>query len=222
MGAPFSHIDRFLPRLLPRTARIRTSSVEPPTFNVLGVIQRLRFGLIVSLLPKRRFHRLLEIGYGSGIFLPQLAQHCNHLYAIDIHRHAAQVKVHLRHRCIDAELACGSAASLPFDDKTFDCIVAVSCLEYMDQFEKVAQEIKRVLTPDGCFVFVTPGNSRLIDLAVKLLTTRSMKQHYGDRRDHLIPILLNSFTVQRVEAIPRVGGLLSFYRGMRLGVPRKY
>ncbi|WP_447603659.1 class I SAM-dependent methyltransferase [Nitrospira sp. Nam80] len=218
-STPQGNITLFSPKLLPRAARIKTSSVEPPTFNVLGLIQRLRFWLLVSLLPRQRLSRLLEVGYGSGILLPELAQHCDELYGIDIHPNAAQVLHNLRHYQVDAKLLCGSAFTLPFDDQTFDCIVAVSCLEYMDPLDGVAREIKRVLRADGCFIFVTPGDSPLIDLGVKLLTGRSPRKHYGDRRASLIPTLLQSFVVQKELVTPRIGGRLStFYRGMRLGV----
>ena len=204
---------------MPRSARIRTSDVEPPAFNVTYVIQRQRFGLILSLLPNRRFSRLLEIGYGSGIFLPELAQRCDELYGIDIHPHAARVLRNLRRHRVDAELLCGSASALPFNTGTFDCIVAVSCLEYMDSLDCVAREIKRVLRSDGSFVFVTPGNSFVIDLVAQITNGRSVRKHYGERRDSLIPTLKKSFVVQRELTIPRTGrSLFTAYRGMRLGV----
>jgi SAM-dependent methyltransferase len=108
---------------------------------------------------------------------------------------------------------------LPFDDNTFDSVVAVSCLEYIDELDTAAQEIKRVMRKDGCFVFATPGDSPVIDRGVKLLTGRSTREHYGDRRSALIPTLIKSFVVQQELAVPQVGGgLITFYRGMRLGL----
>ncbi len=210
----------FFPKLLPKSALIRTSDVEPPKFNVISLLQRLRFWLILSLLPRRRFVRLLEIGYGSGIFLPELAQHCDELYGIDIHPNAAGVLHNLRKHQVNAKLVRGSATSFPFDNESFDCVIAVSCLEYMDPMNTVALEIKRVLRSDGCFVFATPGNSHVIDLVVDQLSGRKAREHYGDRRNFLIPILIKSFILQRELAIPRAwGGIITFYRGMRLGVP---
>jgi len=215
--------SRLFPKLLPETALVKTGSCDDkPGLNfhpILGAVARLRFWIILSLMSNRRFSRLLEIGYGSGIFLPELARHCDDLYGLDIHGYGARVQSHLRHYRVAAELQCGNAAALPYADETFDCIVAVSCLEYMDPCESVAKEIKRVLRRDGCFVLVTPGNSRVIDFAHDLLTGGSCSRAYGNRRDSLIPILMKSFVVQQELTIPRVGGdFIALYRGLRLGV----
>ena len=48
-------------------------------------IQRFRFQAILRLLGNTIYDRLLEVGTGSGIFLPELSKHCRDLYAIDIH-----------------------------------------------------------------------------------------------------------------------------------------
>jgi len=217
-----SRINVFQPKLLPRTALIKTGDADQAILNfhpLLGIFQRLRFLLVLSLLPMRRFSRLLEIGYGSGIFLPELAYQCDELYGIDIHPHAARVLGNLRRHHVDAELMQGSATALPFHGKTFECVVAMSCLEYIDPLVSAVREIRRVLTSDGCFVLVTPGNSPVIDFAHDLLTGRSVRRDYGDRRDRLIPTLTKSFVVQRELAIPRTGGgLFTIYRGLRLGV----
>jgi SAM-dependent methyltransferase len=215
-------MNRFFPKLLPKTELVKTGDADQPGLNfhpLLGAIPRLRFWIILSLLPQRRFPRLLEIGYGSGIFLPELARHCDDLYGLDIHQHAARVLCHLRNQQVGAQLVCGSATELPFDDKTLDCIVAMSCLEYMDPFDSAAREIKRVLRGDGCFVFVSPGNSPLIDFGHDLLTGRSVRKEYGGRREFLIPILIKHLVVKRELTIPRVGrGLFTLYRGLRLGI----
>jgi SAM-dependent methyltransferase len=214
---------RLFPSLLPRTAAMPTSTDDVPGLNyhpLLGLISRLRFWIILSLLPKQRFPRLLEIGYGSGIFQPELARHCNELYGVDIHPYAPQVLRRLRQHNVNTELVRGSATALPFKDSLFDCIIAMSCLEYMEPFDHAAREIKRVLTPGGFFLFVTPGNSRIIDFGHDLLTGRSVRQGYGSRRDLLIPTLSRYLTIQEEMAVPRVGGnLLTLYRGLRLGYP---
>ncbi|MGQ0811345.1 MAG: class I SAM-dependent methyltransferase [Nitrospiraceae bacterium] len=212
--------DRLLPNLLPRRALVKSSDVDQPALNfhpLLGIVARLRFWMILSLLPARRFSRLLEIGYGSGVFLPELARHCEELYGLDTHGNADRVLRSLREHHVSAALLRGSATALPYEDRSFDCIVAVSCLEYMDSFDCVAREIKRVLRSDGCFVFVTPGNSPLIDLGHDLLTGRRVKAHYKDRRMSLIATLKDSFVIQRELAVPKIGGgFFTLYRGMSL------
>ncbi len=206
--------------LLPETALIKTSEVDKAEWNfrpLLGMIQRLRFKLILSLLPNRRIGRLLELGYGSGVFLPALAGRCDELYGIDTHQAAASVSRALDRHHVAAKLFSGSGVALPFGDGSFDCIVAVSCLEYMDPFEQAAAEIARVLKPDGSLVFVTPGNSPLLDTAHYLLTGCRAQDHYGQRRDTLVPTLLKTMLVEQELSIPTIGNrFLTLYRAMRV------
>ncbi|MGB3397818.1 MAG: class I SAM-dependent methyltransferase [Nitrospira sp.] len=218
MKMPFP--DRVTPTLLPQSALVKTSEVDKAEWNfhpLLGMIQRLRFKLILSLLPNRRVGRLLEIGYGSGVFLPELAKRCDELYGIDMHREAAAVSHNLSRHQVDAKLCCGSGVALPFGDRSFDCVVAVSCLEYMNPFARAAAEIARVLKPDGTLVFVTPGNSPILDLGHYLLTGCRAQEHYGRRRDALVPTLLDGLTVQQEITVPKIGSsLITLYRAMRV------
>src|SRR4051794_34678989 len=54
-------------------------------------IYRARLRLAACLLGGRRYGSLLEVGYGSGIFLPELAHRCDHLAGIDLHGGAGRV-----------------------------------------------------------------------------------------------------------------------------------
>ena len=213
------------PKLLPRTSLVKTSEVDKAEWNftpLFGIFQRLRFRMILSLLPKRRFHRLLEIGYGSGVFLPELARHCDELYAIDKHAKNTDVARSLEPHQIQAQLFSGSALELPFGNQMFDCIVAVSCLEYIDPLDRAAQEIARVLKTDGCLIFVTPGNSPVLDFGLYLLTGCRANEQYGKRRDFLVPTLMRTFVVQHELTAPQIGRrLLTLYRAMRL-CPRQF
>jgi ubiquinone/menaquinone biosynthesis C-methylase UbiE len=49
--------------------------------------------------------------------------------------------------------------SMPFLDWHFDCIVAISTIEFIDGLDAACNEIDRVLKQDGCFLVVTPTNS---------------------------------------------------------------
>ena len=72
---PNAEVGRLNLKLLPREALIQTGEVDHADWNyrpLLGMIQRLRFRLILRILAGRKYHRLLEIGYGSGVFMPEL------------------------------------------------------------------------------------------------------------------------------------------------------
>src|ERR1700739_2562234 len=75
--------------------------------------------------------RVLEIGYGSGIFFYELARHCRQLTGIDVHPHGAEIREDLANDGIAPDLACASGMALPFRDASFDAVVIVSALEFM-------------------------------------------------------------------------------------------
>ena len=45
--------------------------------------------------------------------------------------------------------ATASAENMPFEDDTFDAIIAVNSIDHVDHFEEAAQEIQRVLKHNG-------------------------------------------------------------------------
>lgn len=207
-------------RLLPADALVSTGPVDHADWNyrpLLGPLQRRRFRLICSLWPEAPVRRVLEIGYGSGVFLPELAARCEQLDGIDIHPHAAAVAQQLERHGVSARLAVGSAESLPYDDASFDLLVAVSALEFVPDSQAAARELRRVLAPGGRLLVVTPGHSRLLDLGLKLLTGESAARDYGSRRERLLPALGACFTIERRRTFPPlVGAVLPLYTALRL------
>ena len=100
---------------------------------------------------------VLEIGFGTGHCLKRIAESIGQtgkVYGIDISSGMMEItkkrleKAGLAKR---AELYCGDAASLPFDDKTFDAVFMSFTLELFDTPEvpKVLEQIKRALKPGG-------------------------------------------------------------------------
>ncbi len=206
-------------RLLPREALVKTNPVDHADWNyqpLIGMIQRWRFRLISKLLAGERCERLLEIGYGSGVFMPELARYSTGLYGIDPHPCNQQVAESLQKHGVVAELHSGSAESLPFPDAHFDCIVSVSALEYIPDIDVACREMVRVLKPGGRLVCVTPGFSPLVDWGLRVLTGEKASQ-YGDRRERLMPALHRYFEQERQLSVPPLGGrLLRLYSALRM------
>jgi ubiquinone/menaquinone biosynthesis C-methylase UbiE len=192
-------------RLLPRHALVKTSRVDHADWNfrpVLGAIQRLRFKLALELLGQPPVPRLLEIGYGSGIFMPQLSLHCAELCGIDIHGKHLEVGEKLAAVGVTPRLLSASATNLPFPDAHFERIVAVSSLEFIDDLRGACSEIRRVLDPRGRFVVVTPSHSAVADLGLKILTGQIAKDDFGDRRRGLVETLQEFFEVDERRTAP--------------------
>jgi len=207
-------------RLLASRDLIATGPVDHADWNYrpwLGVVSRARFSLVDALLPRRPHLRALEIGYGSGIFLPHLATRFATLAGIDAHPHHARVAETLKAYGVAADLRCGSASELPFADASIDVAISVSAIEFVADIAGAARELRRVLAPGGAFVLVMPGSSPLLDLALRVATGESAKTDYGDRRAAALPALLEAFTIEARRSFPRpLARVLPVYRAYRL------
>lgn len=202
--------------LLPQESLIKTGPVDHADWNyrpLLGIVQRTRFRLIDKLLNKERVDRILEVGYGSGVLMPHLKGLCRELHGIDIHPHASEVEDVLRRHNVEARLVSGSVVDLPYEDASFDRVVIVSAIEYVDDIEAACRELVRVLRPGGAVVLVTPGQSWFLDLCLFLWTGESANENYDDRRKRLKPALLKHFRVEREITVPPV---IKMYTALRL------
>lgn len=206
--------------LLPRQALLKTGEVDYADWNyrtLLSWIQRQRFHLVLRLIGQRRFDRLLEVGYGSGIFMPELSRHCTELCGIDKHAMHEAVAQRLAAYNVNARLYQASAVRTPFQDQWFDAIVAVSSLEYVEDLEAACAEFARLLRVGGVLIVITPGHSPLLDFGLKLLTGESARKNYAERRQALVPTLARHFQLEESLSSPRfVGPLFRLYRGVRL------
>jgi ubiquinone/menaquinone biosynthesis C-methylase UbiE len=203
--------------LLPEEVLVKTGPVDHADWNfrpVLGAIQRARFRLLLGLLGSERYDRLLEIGYGSGVFLPELARRCRSLYGVDIHREPDRVTAALGKLEVRASLSTASAEAMPFEDGFFDAAVAVSSFEFIADFDRACREIGRVIGPRGSFFVITPGDSPILDAGLKLMTGADARRDYGERRKEVMPALTRHFHVENSRSFP--AALFPIYRGMRL------
>ncbi len=204
--------------LLPREALIKTGDVDHAAWNydgVLGFVSRRRFALVRSLLPKRRVAKLLEVGYGSGVFFPELNKHAEHLFGADIHTAPDEVNAVLAARGIRAQLVTAPAEALPFADDTFDIVVAVSTFEFVADARRAINELARVLTPAGRIIIVTPSQSPLLDLGLRLFTGESAAADFGDRRRLIVPTVTREMRLDRSAWFPAPFPL-PVYRALRL------
>lgn len=204
-------------RLLDRELLVKTSDLDQGEWShsdgPLGYISRSRFSLVVDMLSRiERPGRLLEIGYGSGIFMPELSLHADQLVGVDVHEHPEDVRHALSRLGIDAELHTGRAEQLPLEDASVDAVVAVSALEFVDDMEASADEIRRVLRPGGHAIVVTPGQSKLLDTGLKVMTGENPEDTFQGRRGRILPALearlrqvrSTTFPSRAVPLVPRM------------------
>jgi ubiquinone/menaquinone biosynthesis C-methylase UbiE len=98
--------------------------------------------------------RVLEIGVGTGLSFPHYPQ-VDELVGVEpsepmLHR-ARRRASELRR---EVTLVEGAAENLPFADESFDTVVSVAVLCTVDDPARASLEIRRVLRPDGSFLFL--------------------------------------------------------------------
>ena len=207
-------------RLLAPDQLRKTGPVDHADWNykfLTGRIQRQRFRLIARLMGERRCRDLLEIGYGSGIFGPELSRRCDSYCGIDTHESSREIAEVLGSVGVNAALHAGSVHELPFDDGSMDWVVAVSVFEFVDDMTTACNEVARVLRPGGSVFVVTPGDSALLDVGLKLATGESAKDDFGDRRAAVESTLREHFSVAQILGYPAVGVFgIQVYRSLEL------
>ncbi len=102
-------------------------------------------------LPRRR---VLDIGCGSGRHLIMLAREGYDTYGIDVSaRSIGFAREWLESEGLRADLRTGSVTKLPYDDGSFDVVIACGVLDHMTDADArlACREVARVLAPGGLF-----------------------------------------------------------------------
>lgn len=204
-------------KLLPKDLLVRTSDVDHADWNyrlLLGRLQRVRFQLALSLLVEAEGSHLLEVGYGSGVFIPELGKTWEYISGIDIHQFDREVANSLEEVDILADLRSGSVTDMPFASGSFDVALAVSSLEYVEDIDNACAEITRVLKESGSLIIVTPAKSAMLDFGLKMVGNEDAERNYGGRREVLVSAIRRHFDSRTELHWPSKS--ISVYKALRL------
>ena len=90
---------------------------------------------------------------GGGQQTPLLAAYGCRVTSVDISpRQIEQDRKALEMYGLTAETVVGSALSLPFSSSSFDAVVNPISINFIEDINKVYDEVERVLRPGGCFM----------------------------------------------------------------------
>jgi ubiquinone/menaquinone biosynthesis C-methylase UbiE len=104
--------------------------------------------------------QVLEIGVGSGLNLPFYHRDLEGLCGIDPSPQLlAMARTQAAWVHFPVSLAEGRAEDLPLDDQSVDSVVMTWTLCSVAEPERALAEIRRVLRPGGCLIFIEHGQA---------------------------------------------------------------
>ena len=192
--------------ILPRPAARKTGDEDPVDYYyrpLTAWLYRGRLRLAARLPEPQRFASMLEVGYGSGIFLPELNRRADRLTGIEVHDEAARVGTTLRRFGVEAELHRGSLFEMPFPDGAFDGLVCLSVMEHLTQLDAALDEFRRVFRPGGVAVLGFPVRNVLTDGFFRLVGYQPREIHPSSHADILAALRRHrGFRVERQRRLP--------------------
>ena len=184
---------------------IKTSSEDPVNFYFtpfLGYFYRKRLSLSLACIENMKTGRILEAGYGSGIFMPELSRHCDALFGIDTHPHNGEVSEKLKGYVQNVTLLEASIYKIPFPDNYFDAVVAVSILEHLKDLDNAVCELKRVLKPGGIIVAGAPVKNKFMDTVFSSVLKFNSDEHHPNGHRKIAGSLKKHFEIEYSAHFP--------------------
>jgi 2-polyprenyl-3-methyl-5-hydroxy-6-metoxy-1,4-benzoquinol methylase len=176
----------------PRGSLVRPDDDDPLDFYYrpgASIVYRTRLEHARRLLePGRPYQALLDVGYGSGIFLPELARLARRVAGVDVHDRSDDVSRALARLDVTAELRQASVYELPYDDGEFDAAVCISVFEHLVDLDSPLRELGRVLDHDGVLVLGFPVRNPATDLFFRLVGYNPRAIHPSGHRDVLAAV----------------------------------
>lgn len=174
---------------LPSRSLVKMTNEEDPVDYyyhwLTAAAYKKRLLMALNALGDGHFSSLLEVGFGSGILLPELARRTKALYGVETHGEIEAVRHMLRAEGIKAELDTGSILSLSYDTNSFEGVVCLSVLEHMNETELpiAVSELKRVASKDGVIVTGFPVRNVATDVFYRIVGFRPRDIHPSSHRD---------------------------------------
>ena len=141
-----------------------TTQEKQPSHRLFAfVYDPVMWGLERTILPEHRRYlardlsgSVLDLGAGTGAMFPYLDSGENvELYGIEPDPHMRrQAKEKAAELDLDIDIRSAGAENLPFDDGTFDVVIASMVFCTIPDVDTALDEVARVLKPGGEFRFL--------------------------------------------------------------------
>jgi 2-polyprenyl-3-methyl-5-hydroxy-6-metoxy-1,4-benzoquinol methylase len=179
-------------------------SSRNPTRNWLHRTRRQRVELAVRrLAEERRSADALEVGPGSGIYLPLLCELFEHVTASDIEAEYLDHLARVAAERPNLDLVIDDIADSKLEPASFDLVLCSEVIEHTAAPAQVAAGLRRLLRPGGTLVLTTPQACSTLELAAKIAFRPGVIDLV--RRVYREPILptghISLMTARQVEAL---------------------
>jgi ubiquinone/menaquinone biosynthesis C-methylase UbiE len=137
---------------------------------VLEHFTRMKLDLVKKYAPSRP-RRLLDIGCGTGFYLPLLSRCADNVTAVDISGSMARVarSYAKRNKLSNVAVREMDFEALDFPDSSFDAVVSMDVLHHAADIPGTLKETARVLKKGGLFLAVEVNPLNPLALAHNLL-----------------------------------------------------
>ena len=202
---------------IPKKQNIQQTNPEDPTKRYYQPFLRhfysKRLRLALNCLPEgEKYEKILDMGYGGGIFFLELHQRCKKLYGMDTFGEEGKEKVRkmMAKEKIDAELITGSMTKTPFPDNFFDVVFCISALEHLEpeELETAIIEIKRITKENGLIILGFPSGRKLMQTYC-MIVQRNL--HFDFHRSSHKLIIKNANKHLKIEEIKSFFKFLPIY-----------
>ncbi|MFZ5818744.1 MAG: class I SAM-dependent methyltransferase [Chloroflexota bacterium] len=173
-------------------------------FGHPNLMKRLQARDIIRALDIQPGDVVLDFGCGVGYFTVELAKLAKMTYGIDINPYIEQIDIPSSLKN-NLKFIVVSGEQLPFDDNTFDRVLASEILPMVPDANFFLKEIYRVLKPEGKLVISNGTGHPVLREAFEKRSWffRRLESKYSQRMpksyEHYCEILQNSFGTSRKD-----------------------
>jgi SAM-dependent methyltransferase len=149
--------------------------------------------------------RVLDLGCGRGGALEQIGGLID--FAVGLDPDPTSLR---EHRLPDLPRAVAHSDAVPLHNESMDMILCSWVFEHLADPAHTFAEIRRVLRPGGCAVFLTPNATSLVARLNRVLRPFQrllVKRLYGREEADTFPIAYRANTPARISALARDNGL---------------